>query len=158
TKVFVRPNQYEPKRANVAIFNWDQLPSVPVDLSDVLAPGDAYEVRDAENFFGPPVASGTYGGGTVAFPMSLSAVAKPIGSVPIQPSHTTPEFAAFIVLPASSGGALCGNGVIDAGEACDDGGIVDGDGCSSSCVSESLCAPTPATGCRHVIKPNKSSL
>ena len=29
---------------------------------------------------------------------------------------------------------LCGNGVPDAGEACDDGNLTDGDGCSASCV------------------------
>jgi cysteine-rich repeat protein len=90
--------------------------------------------------------------------MQLSTVAKPIGSVPIQPTHTGPEFAAFIVMPAVTRTSLCGNGVIDPGEECDDGGIVDGDGCSASCVSEALCDPTPATSCRHVTQANKSSL
>jgi len=33
--------------------------------------------------------------------------------------------------------SLCGNGVIDDGEECDDGNIVDGDGCSSTCTIES---------------------
>ena len=32
--------------------------------------------------------------------------------------------------------AVCGNGVVEAGEQCDDGNIVSGDGCSSSCISE----------------------
>ncbi len=31
---------------------------------------------------------------------------------------------------------LCGNGVLDPGEACDDGNNIDGDGCSSSCQLE----------------------
>jgi cysteine-rich repeat protein len=30
--------------------------------------------------------------------------------------------------------ASCGNGVVELGEACDDGGLVDGDGCSSDCL------------------------
>jgi cysteine-rich repeat protein len=34
----------------------------------------------------------------------------------------------------------CGNGVVEAGEACDDGNLVDGDGCESDCeVGELLC-------------------
>jgi cysteine-rich repeat protein len=35
--------------------------------------------------------------------------------------------------------ALCGDGFIDDGEACDDGNTVDGDGCSSVCTIEALC-------------------
>ena len=29
----------------------------------------------------------------------------------------------------------CGNSVVDAGEQCDDGNVVDGDGCSSTCTT-----------------------
>lgn len=41
----------------------------------------------------------------------------------------------------TSGGPVeCGNGVVEAGEACDDGNLADGDGCESSCqVGEVLC-------------------
>jgi len=35
-----------------------------------------------------------------------------------------------------NGGAVCGNGVVEAGEACDDGNLIDGDGCSSACQLE----------------------
>ncbi len=31
---------------------------------------------------------------------------------------------------------VCGDGVLDAGEGCDDGNTVDGDGCSSKCRVE----------------------
>lgn len=34
------------------------------------------------------------------------------------------------------GGGACGNGVVDAGEECDDDGAVDGDGCSAACLVE----------------------
>jgi cysteine-rich repeat protein len=42
--------------------------------------------------------------------------------------------------------ASCGNGVIDAGEQCDDGNIVSGDGCSTTCTIESgwTCAGQPS--------------
>jgi cysteine-rich repeat protein len=35
--------------------------------------------------------------------------------------------------------SFCGNGVLDAGEACDDGNGLDGDGCSAACFVESFC-------------------
>ena len=35
-----------------------------------------------------------------------------------------------------SGGALCGNGQVDPGEACDDGNVQAGDGCSATCEVE----------------------
>ena len=51
----------------------------------------------------------------------------------------------------------CGNGVVEGAEACDDGGVVDGDGCSSTCALEhaaDLCAgvpTTPGTGLASVL-------
>jgi len=94
--VIVQPNGYEPGRAHVAVYNWPHQASVTVDLSAVLAVGADYEIRNAQNFFGPVVASGTYAGGAVAVPMAgLSAVA-PVGWAAPQP--TGPEFNVFVVL------------------------------------------------------------
>jgi len=157
--VVVRPNRYEAGRANVAIFNWDRDDAVPVDLSALLAPGDLYEVRDAQNFFGPPLASGTFDGAPVSFPMAQTVVARPVGLVPVAPAHTGREFAAFVVLRPAAAISSCGDGVVDApGESCDDGNIGDGDGCSAVCADESLCTPTPVAGCRTVTAPGQSSL
>jgi cysteine-rich repeat protein len=39
------------------------------------------------------------------------------------------------------GGAVCGNGIIEAGEQCDDGNTVNGDGCSSTCQNEDTSTP-----------------
>src|SRR5690242_12616278 len=33
----------------------------------------------------------------------------------------------------------CGNGVVEADEACDDGNILDGDGCAKDCSSDERC-------------------
>lgn len=63
--VFVRPNRYEPGRAHVVVYNWNQQPSVQVDLSAVLTRGQSYEVRDVQDLFGPAVARGTYDGDSV---------------------------------------------------------------------------------------------
>ena len=37
---------------------------------------------------------------------------------------------------------ICGNGVVEANEECDDGNTVDGDGCSSTCNIEEGVIPT----------------
>src|SRR5262249_39076253 len=47
-QVIVKKNEYEPGRANIAIYNWENAPTVPVDVSGAsLATGSNYEVRDA---------------------------------------------------------------------------------------------------------------
>jgi hypothetical protein len=98
--VYVRPNKYEPKRANVTIFNWDSLPAASVDLSGVLSPGEGYVIQDAQNFYGPPVGSGVYSGKPVAIPMKGLTKAVPVGFA--TPAHTAPYFGVFVVLPAPS--------------------------------------------------------
>jgi hypothetical protein len=98
----VRPNLYEPGRANIVIYNWDLRSTVQVDLSTAgVNLGDSYEIRDGENWFGPAVASGTYNGGTVAIPMTGLQVALPNGVVPNPQPHTAPQFGVFVVLSSS---------------------------------------------------------
>ena len=51
-KVLVRPNKYEPGRANLCVYNWASQKAVDADLSAVgLKTGDRYAVRDVQNFF-----------------------------------------------------------------------------------------------------------
>ncbi len=97
--VGIRPNAYEAGRANIAIFNWARHSAVPVDVAATLAVGTAFEVRDAQNFFGPPVATGVYGGGPITIPMTGLTAAPLVGTVPIAATHTGPEFGAFVLLP-----------------------------------------------------------
>ncbi len=97
---FVRPNRYEPGRANITIYNWDHRPAVSVDL---LASGlkirQKYRIMDAQNLFGEPVAAGIYEGREVSIPMKGLVHAKPIGEVQFTPVHTAPEFGVFVLLP-----------------------------------------------------------
>ena len=97
---YVQPNLYEPKRANITIYNWGLASTVPVDLSGVLAYGDQYVILDAQNVFGPSVASGVYTGGAVSVPMSGLIKEVPIGFS--TPAHTAPQFGTFLLLPLSS--------------------------------------------------------
>ena len=98
-KVFVRPNQYDPGRAHIVVFNWDRLPTVDVDLRGVkLKPGDEYELRNAQDYFAAPVATGTYSDTSLVIPMRNLGVAKPIGTVTLSPPQTAPEFGVFVLL------------------------------------------------------------
>ncbi len=94
---FLRPNQYDANRANLVIYNWDRTDSVNVDLSSFLRPGQRFEIRDAQNFFGSPAVSGVYAGGTVSIPMNLTAVSEIPGETPFRNVHTSTEFGAFVV-------------------------------------------------------------
>jgi hypothetical protein len=97
---FVRPNKYEKGRANIVIYNWDRKSPVPVNAASVLTRGQRFEVRDVQNFFGPPVCTGLYQGGPLEIPMTGLAVAAPNGQVPTPPKHSAPEFGAFVLLPS----------------------------------------------------------
>jgi hypothetical protein len=96
-QTFVRPNRYEAGRANVVVYNWDLKDQVAVDVSSVLTVGDAFEIRDAQNYFDEPVLRGTYKGGPILLPMNLSGMSRPAGNVEQLPRHTTPEFGVFIL-------------------------------------------------------------
>lgn len=95
--VRVRANGYEAGRALVTIFNWEMLSEVAVDLGGILGVGTAYEVRNAQDFFGLPVRQGIYEGGSILLPMAGLSVASPAGAG--APPSTAPEFAAFVILP-----------------------------------------------------------
>jgi hypothetical protein len=97
-EVFVLPNKYEPDRTHIAVYNWALQDAVLVDVSAVLAMGESYEVRDAENYYGPPVLTGEYDGTPIALPMDLTAVAVPSGEARAAPVHTGKEFNAFVLI------------------------------------------------------------
>jgi hypothetical protein len=96
---FVQPNKYETGPANIAIYNWNLAPTVSVDVTGAIAPGTRYEILDVQNYFGAPIATGTYDGSPVSTPMSGLTIATPNGSVPTPPTHTAPQFGAFVLVP-----------------------------------------------------------
>ena len=96
SRIFVEANTYEPGRGHIVVFNWDLKPSVTVDLTGLLEVGQSFEVRNANDFFGQPVLTGTYNG-PVTLPTTGLTVAKPYGID--TPVATGPEFAAYVVLP-----------------------------------------------------------
>jgi hypothetical protein len=98
TRVFVRPNRYEPGRAHVAVYNWDRAETVEIDLGGVLETGDRYRLVSAQDFFGEPLLSGVYDGGPLRLAMRPRKAAAPVGMPDFEPPATEPEFGAYVVL------------------------------------------------------------
>lgn len=99
TAIFVRPNKYEVGRANVVVYNWDHIPTVEVDLKDVLKPEQAFRIVSVQDFFGEAVLRGKYEGKLINLPMNAGKPASPIGMDKPPLPVTEPEFGVFVVLP-----------------------------------------------------------
>ena len=95
TRIF--SNAYDSKRWHLAIYNWSLANSVSVDVSSILNNGDQYAVYAAEDYFGSPVAIGTYSSGSILVPMTGTNVVRPIGYA-FTPATTRREFGAFVIL------------------------------------------------------------
>jgi hypothetical protein len=98
TKIY--PNTYEPGRAMLVCFNWANAGSQNFDFSSFLSNGDTYEVRDAFNFYGSTITTGTYSGGNVSITLSSSPTISTALKVPTgysQPVHPAPDYYVFIV-------------------------------------------------------------
>ncbi len=100
TKAFVRPNIYEPNRANLTIYNWGLQNEVAISASDLagvnLKPGMHYELHNAQDFYGD-VVSGIYDGSSIRVPMTGRSVAQPLG-LNFKPDSTFPEFGVFVLI------------------------------------------------------------
>jgi len=103
TWVYVRPSKYEVGRANVIVYNWAQQANVSVDLSAVLSVGQTYTVVNVQDFYGTPVASGTYAGGQISLPMTGITPPTPLNGRPYTPAPVTgPTFNVFVVMRTGS--------------------------------------------------------
>jgi hypothetical protein len=91
SKVFVFPNRYEKGRANVAVFDWDGKKEAAADLSPVLAKGQGFRVYNCLDVSqtlsqAKPVMTSTFEGTPVSLPLRRDPV--------------SPDFDAFLVVPA----------------------------------------------------------
>ena len=78
-KIFVQENAYDPRRARVVIYNYDEDANVTVDLSGVLVLGEAYRIHSVFGLFDAPLLSGVYDGSGVSVPMDTVAPPQPNG-------------------------------------------------------------------------------
>jgi parallel beta-helix repeat protein len=97
TKVFVRPNQYEPGRATIAVFNWGHDSLVAVNPAEILQAGDRYEVHNVQALFGAPVVRGVYQGSPILLPMAGVEPPAPLGRITRTPPRTGPAFDVFLL-------------------------------------------------------------
>ena len=100
--MFVRPNRYEPGRANVAILNWDRLPEVALDLAAAgLSPAKASSYAMPSTSTARRSRKGTWTGAPIAVPMAPRQVAI-LGDQMATPPAAGPEFAAYVVVPSGT--------------------------------------------------------
>ncbi len=98
--MIVRANAYEPGRGMIVVYNWSAAQSVLVDLGRVVASGRPFRIVDAQNYFGPPVATGVASGAKVSIPLAASTIPPPVTQHPEfdPPMHTGGDFGVFIIL------------------------------------------------------------
>ncbi len=84
--VLIRPNKYDPNRANLAIVNLARAKSVGVDASTFLKNDEGFRIVSALDYYGEPVAEGIYNGAPVSITMPSSV------------ETTDGEFCAFVIL------------------------------------------------------------
>ena len=98
TKVVVLPNKYEAGRANIAVYNWNNASTVDIDVSNILTVGQAYQLRNVQHLLTGPVLSGVYDGRPLRVRLDDAQVTPPTGHS-FTPESTSPEFAAFLLIP-----------------------------------------------------------
>jgi hypothetical protein len=97
--VMVRPNVYDDSRATIVVYNWDEAPTVGVDVGSVLQVGDSFEVRNVQDYFGEPILSGIYQGEPLPLPMTGMGAVQPVGSgFGSAAEPTGPLFNAFVLV------------------------------------------------------------
>lgn len=114
--VIIRPNAYESGRANITIYTPSAPSSINVDLSTSgLTNGQSYTIKNAFNYFGSDVATGTYNSNSPTISVSLTgaatSVATPTG-METTPS-TTVNFYQMIVDAGTAPEDTNGNGVVN---------------------------------------------
>ena len=99
-EVFVRPNQYEPGRGHVIVYNWDGVDTVDADLSTVLVSGSSYQIRNAQAPLSAPLVEGIYDGQPVTLPLADLHPQQPVGlpDAILPEDETGKTFNVFLVI------------------------------------------------------------
>ncbi|TDP61969.1 T9SS type A sorting domain-containing protein [Flavobacterium dankookense] len=104
-KNFVKQNKYNPNVFYVTIFNprSDLNSTINVDFSSYgysIPNNKYYKIKDAENYFGTEI-TGTIQNNVISFPMTLTAIEAPTGTLNIDFTHpvhhSLPDLSVFVV-------------------------------------------------------------
>ncbi len=101
-QVIVRPNAYQPGRGNIIIYATGAT-SANVNLSSVgLTNGQGYTIKNAFNWNGPSVTSGTFSSSNPVVSVPLNAAAKSVATPTgwsRTPASTCPDMCLMVVVP-----------------------------------------------------------
>ncbi len=121
--------------------------SAKLEPQEAVVPGAGIVVSYAAEAYGAPDSCNPSTGQKLqsssydwTWNIANTALATFVGGTPVDTADVSesPMCTASCVGKASQpyGTAVCGNKVVEAGEACDDGGLANGDGCSAICLWE----------------------
>ena len=86
------------------VYNFGHQGTVSADLSGIgLGMGQRYEVRNVQDLFGAPVASGTVAGKTIRIPLAGVTPPVPVGVATSPAPRTGPAFDVFLLTKAATG-------------------------------------------------------
>jgi cysteine-rich repeat protein len=102
-------------------------PGEPQQAAPATMPGAAAEPAGGSAAPADRVAGASGSGSTAAEPTTVARA---------EPGPDPTPAPAAISAPMAAAAAVCGNGLVEASEQCDDGNTRDGDGCSSKCTVE----------------------
>lgn len=103
-KIFIYPNEYESRRAHIAIFNWEMLDTVEIDVSSFLAPGETFYLYDVENLQAGPFQEGKVQDSSISIEMNRSDFTGPYGNISSIVEHTGTDFGVFLVRGSGNDG------------------------------------------------------
>lgn len=98
----LQPNEYEPGRSMLIVYNWDTLPEIQVDLSGTgLIDGQSFSILDAQNVYSTAYYSGVFSSSnpSVQLPLTNLTAEQALGNG-VFVSHTAPVFYSFLVIPS----------------------------------------------------------
>jgi len=99
---FVTPNKYEPGRAHIAIYNWDSIATVQINVLNAgLIPGDIYELVNVMDYYNDIITDTLDATGIISVPMTGHTFAPVLGSTK-PPVSQFPEFGAFVIRKVGS--------------------------------------------------------
>ncbi len=78
-KAVIQRNAYDPGRAQLILYNWDEEESLPVNLSGLVPIGSTYTIHSIFDLWGEPVLNGAYQGGEIELPMGSVPPPQPNG-------------------------------------------------------------------------------